>query len=110
MIINPIYLANRQGIPRIQTSAIDIGTTSIKFTVPSTSICSNDYSGLILLKFNQELPSGTTTTLPIVVTSALCGDKNITVAGGSDWTAANFTSGIHLCYYESSTSTLQLIA
>lgn len=55
------------------------------------------------------MPTGTTTTLPIVLSSN-AGTKAMTVAGGDELTVADYTTGIHLAYYESNTGILQLIA
>ena len=110
MILNPIlFLSNRNGIPRIATNSVSVGTTSVSFLVPSNPAFSNSYNGLILLKMEQEIPSGTTTTLPIELTSTLGGSKTITVLGGADYTVANYLTGIHLAYHESNTGTLQIL-
>lgn len=57
----------------------------------------------------QEIPSGTTTTLPIELTSTMGGTRTVTVLGGVDWTVANYNTGIHLAYFESNTGTLQIL-
>lgn len=108
-MFNPLFfLSNRSGIPRLATSAVSVGTTAVTFTLPSNNSFYNTYNGLILLKMEQAIPDGTTTTLPIVLTSN-AGDKTVTVLGGDDWTVADYQTGIHLAYYESNTGTLQLL-
>lgn len=108
-MFNPIFfLSNRNGIPRLATSAVSVSTTAVTFTLPSNNAFYNNYNGLILLKMEQEIPTGTTTTLPIVLTSN-SGPKTVTVLGGGDWTVANYQTGIHLAYYESNTGILQLL-
>lgn len=109
MILNPVlYFSNRTGIPRIATSAVSVSTTGVTFTIPSDGRFSNFFNGLILLKMEQEIPDGTTGTLPIFLTSN-AGAKPITVLGGEAWTVADYLTGIHLAYYESNTGTLQLL-
>lgn len=110
MILNPIlFLSNRGGIPRISSSSVSVGTSAVTFTVPSIPTFSNAYNGLILLKMEQEIPSGTTTTLPIELTSTMGGTRTVTTLGGADWTVANYQTGIHLAYFESNTGTLQIL-
>jgi hypothetical protein len=46
--------------------------------------------------------------LPIALTSN-AGTKEITTLGGTPWTVADYTTGIHLAYFESSTGTLQIL-
>ena len=77
-MFNPfLYMSNRAGIPRLATSAVAVGTAEVTFTVPSNNAFYNTYNGLILLKMEQEIPAGTTTTLPIALTSN-AGTKRIT--------------------------------
>lgn len=109
-MFNPIFfMSNRNGIPRLATSAVSVSDTAVTFTLPSNNTFYSNYNGLILLKMEQELPADTTGTLPIVLTSN-AGPKNVTVLGGANWTVADYETGIHLAYYESNTGILQLIA
>lgn len=108
-MFNPIFfLSNRNGIPRLQTSAISVGTNSVTFTLPSNNAFYSTFNGLILLKMEQEIPTGTTDTFPIVLTSN-AGPKTVTTLRGDDWTVADYEPGIHLAYYESNTGILQIL-
>lgn len=108
-MFNPLFfLSNRNGIPRLSTSAVAVGTTEVTFTVPSNNAFYNTYNGLILLKMEQAIPDGTTTTLPIALTSN-AGTKTVTTLGGANWTVADYETGIHLAYYESNSGTLQIL-
>ena len=108
-MFNPIFfLSNRNGIPRLTTSAINVSTTAVTFTLPSNNIFYANFNGLILLKMEQEIPTGTTTTIPIILASN-AGPKTVTVLGGADWTVADYQTGVHLAYYESNTGILQLL-
>lgn len=108
-MFNPIFfLSNRNGIPRLATSAVNVSTTAVTFTLPSNNAFYANFNGLILLKMEQEIPTGTTTTLPIILASSV-GPKTVTVLGGADWTVADYQTGIHLAYYESNTGILQLL-
>lgn len=106
---NYMFYSNRTGIPRIETDSVNIGTSSVDFVVTSRKIFGNPFCGLILVKFNQPIVTGTTTTLPLTLTSA-SGVKNITTYDGANVTVADFKgTGIYLMYYDSNTGVLQLI-
>lgn len=108
-MFNPfLFMSNRTGIPRIATTGVSVGTDIVTFTIPSNNAFYNNYNGLILFKMTQSIPTGTTSTLPIALTSN-AGTKEVTVLGGGDWTVADFETGIHLMYFESESGTLQLL-
>lgn len=108
-IANPIfYYANRVGIPRIESQSVTVGTSDVAFSFSSDIRFSRNYSGLVLVKLNQSIPTGTTTTLPVVFTSTVGGAKPLTGKGGAAVTVADITgTGIYLVYYEN--GTLQLM-
>ena len=63
-----------------------------------------------VLYFAQAIPSGTTTTLPIVFTSEGRNVQPLTKIGGVAVTAADITgSGIYIAWFDHSSSTLQLL-
>lgn len=108
-MVNPIwFFSNRNGIPRIATDSVTESTTQVVFNTTSTREFFNYYNGLILLKMTQTLDAASD-ALPIFIQSG-AGTQAITVLGGTPWTGADYTPGIHLAYYESSSKTLQIIA
>jgi hypothetical protein len=69
----------------------------------------NPFRGLILVNIADEIPEGTTTTLPIIFTMA-GNNSNVTVAGGDNLTVADFGgTGVYLVYYDRLSNVLQLI-
>lgn len=109
MLNQYLFFSNREGIPRIETDSVVVGTSSVDFTVTSRRVFGNRFSGLILVKMSQTIPSGTTTTLPLTLKSA-SGVKNITTYNGANVTVADYNgAGIYLMYYDSNTGVLQLI-
>lgn len=108
-MIPAVFLSNKNGIPRIASSGVTVGTSDVKITIRSDRSFANNYNGVILLKLSQEIPTGTTTTLPIILTSNV-GDQPVLKRGNTAYTVADFRTGIHLAYYESNTNTLQIIA
>ena len=69
--INPInFLSNRNGIPRIASTSVSVNTADVTFNFSSDFTFSRNFSGLVLVKLDQSIPSGTTTTLPVLLSSA----------------------------------------
>lgn len=110
--LNPIvYLANRGGIPRIESASVTVnGTTDVRFSFSADVRFSNRYSGLVLVRLNQAIPTGTTATLPIAFVSPNGPVQAVTRYNGDAVTVADLAgTGIYLAYYEAATTTLQLL-
>lgn len=102
------YMSNINGIPRIESNNVTVGTSSVVFAL-NTRLSFVRFNGLVLIKLNQAIPSGTTATLPIVVTSAN-GDVPLVKVGGDAVTVADITGiGVYLLYYDNASNTLQAL-
>ena len=87
-ILNPFTTANKQGIPRIETSGVAVSTTAVTY-----------------VKVSQAVPTGTTGTLPVQINN-----QPLTGLGGNAITASDITGvGVLLCWWESSENTLQVL-
>lgn len=109
--INPInFLSNRNGIPRIASTSVSVNTADVTFNFSSDFTFSRNFNGLVLVKLDQPIPSGTTTTLPILLSSSI-GTQPVVTKNGVAVTVSEITgTGIYLMYFDRLTSTLQLIA
>ncbi len=104
------YLANRGGIPRVESEGVTVSTSDVKFSFRSNLQFSRAFSGLVLVRLAQAIPSGTTGTLPVVFTSTGAGDQALTTLDGAAVTVDNIGgTGVYLAYYEASSRTLQLL-
>lgn len=105
----PFILANRQGIPRLESIGVTVGTNDVRFRFNPHMFLNRPFSGLILFKLSQEIPTGTTTTLPIVFdTNGV--SQNVTTFNDANVTVAEMSgTGIYLAYYDSTTGSLQLL-
>ena len=109
MLNQYLFYSNRNGIPRIETESVTVESSSVGFSVTSRKVFGDNFSGLILVKIKQSIPSGTTGTLPLTLTSA-SGVKNITTYDGENVTVADYKGvGIYIMYYDSNTGVLQLV-
>ena len=104
-ILNPFTTANRQGIPRIETNSVNVDATNVVYSVSNFTLNTQPWNGLVAIRVSQQIPSGTTRTLPVLI-------NNIPLSGlgGASVTASDITgTGVLLCWWESSTRTLQVI-
>ena len=107
--ISPFIMANTNGIPRLESTGVTVGTTNVRFSFRNHPFLSAPFSGLILFRLAQPIPSGTTGTLPVVFDTNGATQALTTIAG-ADVTASDITgTGIYLCYYESGSNTLQIL-
>lgn len=105
----PFILANRQGIPRLETTGVTVGTNEVTFNFNNHPFLLRNFNGLLLIRIAQAIPAGTTATLPIVFNTNGRA-KNVTKIGGTNVLVSDITgTGIYLAYYESNTDTLQLL-
>lgn len=103
-MITPRYISNPNGIPRFESNSVTVNTANVvfAFTDAGTNF-NNNFNGLVLIKFSQVIPTGTTTSLPILINST-----PLTTYGSASVTVADFKgSGIYLAYYDG--KTLQII-
>ena len=107
-ILNPWTTANKQGIPRIETKSVNVSTSSVSFSVDPYHTYVQNWNGLVAFKISQAIASGTTGTLPVLINN-----QPVVTYGGVALTAADIKvgtyTGILVCWWDSSTNTLQLL-
>lgn len=111
-MILPTYInVNRTGIPAISSVSVTVTATAVQYDFNNHPNIGAPFRGLLIVRLNQAVPSTAATTLPIVFTSG-GGNNPINLKGfnGQNVTVANLSgTGIYICWYESSTDTLQLL-
>lgn len=104
-LYNPLFLANRNGIPRIEATGVNVSTTAVTYTFQRNAFYNRNFAGLILFK----LPAyaAPTTAVPIIFDTD--GEQQtITTLDGVAVTSAELNkSGIYLAFYDG--SILQLL-
>lgn len=104
----PFQYVNINGLPTIQSRSITVSETSVDFKF-NPDWDRRPFRGLILVYLSEEIPAGTTTTLPIRFSMAGT-TSNVTVAGGDNLTVADLPGvGVYLLYYDRLADTLQLL-
>ena len=101
--INPFIMANKNGIPRLESTGVTVGTANVRFSFRNHPFLSAPFS------LAQPVPAGTTGTLPVVFDTNGT-TQDLTTIAGANVTASDITgTGIYLCYYESGSNTLQIL-
>lgn len=105
----PFNFSNRRGIPLIETSSVTVADDNVTLTIPDRAFRWLNDKGVILLRMNQAIPSGTTETLPIVF-SANNFTQPLTNVGGTAITVAQIPStGVYMIYYDKGANIMQLL-
>ena len=110
-MILPAYInVNREGIPALRSLSVAVTTTQVSFDFNNHRNVGAPFRGLLILNLAQAIPTGTTPTLPVVLTSDGGNAQPLTTFNGTAVTVADIAgTGIYLAWYESQTNTLQLI-
>lgn len=105
----PFQFVNRRGSAALSTTGVSVGTSNVTFTFQNHAFLNAWYRGTVYINLAQEIPSGTTSTLPIVfetngVTQA------VTKVGNTALTVEDITgTGIYEFWFDKSSNLLQLI-
>ena len=107
----PAYInVNQTGIPALRSLSVTVGTSDVRFDFNNHRNVGRPFRGLLIINLAQQIPTGTTDTLPIVFTSGGGSVTALTTFNGDPVTVAQVPgSGIYICWYESQTDTLQLL-
>ena len=107
----PAYInVNVNGIPALRSLSVNVTATEVQFDFNNHQNVGRPFRGLIIINLAQAIPAGTTGTLPIVFTSSGSNQQALTTYDGAPVTAADYKGqGIYLVWFESNTSTLQLV-
>jgi len=92
-----VQIGNRAGIPVVITSP-KIDTSNVSITLPNHIFRFLGQKGIIIINFNSVIPSGTTTTLPLVI-SVNGQTLPLTDATGTAITVANISNTLTFQVY-----------
>lgn len=109
-MIVPAFITVNGGIPTLSSNSVTVGTTAVSFDFTNHRNVGRSYRGLLLIRLDQTIPSGTTDTLPIQFTSGGGNVQPVTTFNGTAVTVADIPgTGVYLFWYESQTNTLQIL-
>lgn len=107
----PAYInVNQSGIPALKSLSVTVGTSNVRFDFNNHRNVGRPFRGLLVVNLAQSIPTGTTSTLPIVFTSDEGNVAEVTTFNGNPVTVADIPgTGIYIFWYESQTDSLQLL-
>ena len=101
---------NQLGIPTVSSKSVTVGTTQVAFDFNKHHTLGQPFRGIVVVRLNQAIPAGSTTTLPIVFTSDGTNAVNLVGYNGDNVTVAGIPgSGIYLVFVDSQSNTVQLL-
>lgn len=105
----PFQFVNRRGSVALTTTGVTVGTSNVTFSFQNHAFLNAWYRGTILINLAQAIPTGTTSTLPIVFeTNGVT--QPVMKVGNEPLTVADILgTGIYEFWFDKSTNLLQLI-
>lgn len=105
----PFQFVNRRGSAALATTGVTVNTDNVVFSFQNHAFLNAWYRGTIYINLVQAIPSGTTSTLPIVFeTNGVT--QEVTKVGNTALTVADITgTGIYEFWFDKSSNLLQLI-
>lgn len=105
----PFAWVNRRGSAAIGSTGVTVNTTNVVFTFRNHAFLNANYRGTVFVKLAQSIPTGTTTTLPIVFETNGT-TQAVTKFNGEALTVADIAgTGVYQLWFERDTNTLQLM-
>lgn len=109
MALNPFTYVNRRGIADVASVSVRVTADNVVFSFPNHAFLTAWYKGLVLVHLNQDVPAGTTGTLPVLFETNGA-TQALTTYGGDAVTAADITgTGVYQFYFDRQTNVLQLM-
>lgn len=101
---------NTSGIPALSSLSVSVSTTQVSYDFNNHRNVGAPFRGIIVVRLQQPIPTGTTGTLPVVFTSGGGSAQPLTGYNGDAITVADLPgSGIFLVWWDNTSNTLQLL-
>ncbi len=96
-------MVNINGLPCINSTGVAVSTTNVTYSFDNSREI--PFAGLVLVRLQQAVPTGTTATLPVQF-----GNVPLTGFNGESIAVRNLSgTGIYVVYYNSRSKLLQLL-
>jgi hypothetical protein len=101
---------NMGGIPCLRSTAVTVSTTDVRFDFNAHRNVGRPFVGLVIVQLAQAIPTGTTTTLPIIFTTEQGNPANLTTYNGDNVTVADIAgTGVYLVFVDTQSGIVQLL-
>lgn len=105
----PFAWVNRRGSAAVASESVSVNTTNVVFTFKNHAFVNANYRGTVFVNLRQAIPSGTTTTLPILFETNGA-TQAVTKFNGDPLTVADIAgTGVYQLWFERDTNTLQIM-
>lgn len=91
-----------------ETTAVEVTSSAVIYTLPDNVFLFSGPRGIVPIYVKQDVPSGTTETLSVLM-QANNQTQGVSVVGGDSLTAANIAKGVYLFYFDKQNDVLQII-
>ena len=106
---NPFNWVNRRGSAAIGSTGVKVNADNVVFTFKNHAFVNANYRGTIFVNLQQAIPTGTTTTLPILFETNGT-TQAVTKFNGAALAVADVAgTGVFQFWFERDTNTLQLM-
>lgn len=106
-----LKLLNRRGFPAIKAQSVDLTTDSLTFNFNAHRFINEDFAGGFWVYVDKTFTAPQTAVNVYFNTIGVANSKiPLTTFNGANVTSSTWTgTGVHLCFYNRDTNTLQLI-
>lgn len=106
----PFQYVNKRGVAALRTIGVMVNDDNVVFKFQNHAFLNMYYKGAVYIDLAQEIPSDTTTTLPIVFeTNGI--EQAVTKIGNTSLTVEDITgTGVYAFWYDKAGNILQLIS
>ena len=107
---NPFVWVNKRGSAAIASTGVKVNTANVVFTFKNHAFLNANYRGTIFVNLMQAIPTGTTTTMPILFETN-GSTQAVTKYNGAPLTVADMQgTGVYQFWFERDTNTLQMMS
>ncbi|WP_297434895.1 hypothetical protein [uncultured Alistipes sp.] len=109
MATNPFTWVNRRGSAAVQSTGVTVTADNVVFAFPNHAFATGWYRGTVFVNLAQDVPTGTTGTLPVVFeTNGV--RQAVTKYGGTPLTIADLPGvGVYEMWFDRPTNVLQIM-
>lgn len=101
-MILPAYInVNTGGIPTLRSLSVTVTSSKVQYDFNNHRNVGRPYRGLLVINLAQPIPTGTTTTLPVVFTTSGGNEQSLIKVNGAPATVEDISgTGIYLVWYD----------
>ena len=105
----PYAWVNRRGSAAVASTDVKVNSENVVFSFRNHAFLNANYKGTVFVNLRQQIPTGTTITLPIIFETNGA-TQQVTKFNGQPLTVADIAgTGVYQLWFERDTNTLQVM-